>query len=834
MNVVGQMLKASQFWRLLSLGIFPAVGWGQSHDLFDGMMTPGLRVVPREIRELLVYEEPWLARTPAAVFRRVEFDERDQRRRAADVFAIEQAELFKRRIGGIVDVPIRTDEDMDADDFDLKSYWANFSTRDEGLNYQNRFRYRFEIPDQDAGVMFYYRHRERKDRAESERTKWAQAQNMPDGPGVAFIDEHELRSSPEDEVMDEIGAVLRWQFGPETKLLVGGTYRRQEDHLREQRLEYDSRAGTLELPGVGARRGYPYDATTDVVQDGVVRKGTMNSGIGRIERQLKDEMERKERWGAFLDLQHHYAENSWFRLQGDYARRTNREPDRRDTEFSNRGAAEWTYELVGGRPIFELRDLSDSAYSNRKVEIENNLKEREYGYLQGILHHEVRPGHAMEVGGFALRHEDRREIGYERYEPVPSLVGNEFGAVGSGAVGDSVLGLAGWPSMDAGKARSFFEGNRAFFQRMEAETFFKEFGEDYAMEREIYGGHLLYRYDRGNFLRLHAGARFESALTSGTAYDAQWTGREAPVRPRRVEAAVRQTSMSRRENDLLPTLLLEYQPARDWHFALSLSQTLQRPELRESAPSSYYHEDDGVAPRAFLGNPELDSSRNTRLVFTGNHALSAGSFLRMRAEMWHLDQPVTSASWFARHTLDNEEITIRGPQNYRFEQSLNGESGRLYRLGWHYVQVFHRLPHPFDQLGMFSFMDLTSSRQRTTVDGAERVTRLTYQPAVRGGAGLFFRSAKWQGALYADMNSESLISVGEEADGVSGAGDLWVDDRVTLNANVSYQIRPGLEIYSELNNLTETDFRMYEGRGERQILRENTGREVRVGFHWEF
>lgn len=810
-------------------------GYGQSDDLLDGMVTPGLRFFPRELREVMVYEDPWVGRTPAPTRRRVEFDERDQRRRAADVFSLEQAELLKRRIGDAVDVHVRTDRDLDADVFDFKGYLAHFSTRSEELSYQARIRFKVEIPDHDAGIMFYYRHRERFDRAESERTKWAGAQNMPEGADTAFIYEHELRSSPEDEVMDEVGAVLRWHFTPGSRLLVGGTYRKQEDHLLEQRLEFDTRAGTAELPGEAPRRGYPYDPATDVVAGGIVREATMQTNRGRVERQLKDEVEDKERWGGFIDFRHEYGENSWFDFQGDYSKRTNREPDRRDTEFSNRPDAMWSYSIVGGRPIFEQVPIPDVGYTNRKVELENNLKQREYLYGQALVHHQVVPGHIVEGGLFGLRHGDKRDINYERYEQVAGFPGDHFTSVGSGGAVDGVLGRPSWPEMDAGLARGFFDANRGFYRLMEAETFFKNFGEDYDMTREIGGGHLLYRHDRGDRWRVHVGARLERARTFGTAYDAQWTGNEPAGRPVRVQSAVRATSSSKTETDVLPTLLVEYAPERGVHYSANLRQTLQRPELREAAPSRYFHEDGGVEPRASLGNPDLDSSRNTQLVVVRNHAFAPGSMLRVRAEAWHLEQPLTSAGWFAPHALDNAEITAARPlRNYRFEQTLNGDSGELLRFGLHYAHTFHALPHPFDQLGVFSFFDYTHSSQEATVNGQKRKTPVTYQPEQRGGGGFFYRSNRWQGSLFADFHSKYLVSVGERANGLSGTGDLWVDDRVTLNANLTYRVTEDLEIYTEINNLTDTEFRMYEGTDQRQTLREKVGRQVRLGVHWTF
>lgn len=805
---------------------------GQSDDLFDGIVTPGLRFLGREARELMVYEEPWLGRSPAADVKwRVDYDERDQRRRAADSYEVSQAELFKRRIGGRVDVPLRTDDSLDGEWFDLKTYAAWFSQRDDELSWQSRIRFKVEIPDHDAGIMFYYRHRERNDRSESEHTKWAGAQNMPDGADIAFIDEHELRSSPEDEIMDEVAAVLRWNFTPGSRLLLGGTYRKQEDHLMEQRLEYDTRAGTVELPGSPPRRGYPYQSATDVVSGGIVTEGTLIPGAGRLEKQLKDEVENKERWAGFLDFRHEYGERSWVDVRADYSKRTNREPDRQDTEFSERPDAMWSYRLVGGRPVFEATPLPQNTFGVRKIELENNIKQTEYAYAQALIHHEVAPGHAVEMGGFAQEYSDKRDINFTRFEP-PVAAANGFDQVAGGPV-DSILGFHIGNGIDPARARAFFANNGGTLSLRPAESFFKTFGEDYDMEREIAGGHALYRFDHEKW-RVHAGARFESAHTSGTAFDAQWTGNESPIRPPRVEAAVRPTSMSKRENDLLPALLVEYQPEKSWHFSANLRQTLQRPELRESAPSRYFSEDDGVTPVARLGNPELDSSRQTQLVLTGNHAFAPGSMFRVSAEAWQLEKPLTSAGWFAPAALDNTAITNRPLRNYRFEQSLNADDGELFRLGLHYAQTLHFLPHPFDQLGLFSFFDFTHSSQQVTVDGNRRDTSLTYQPDMRGGAGIFYRSSRWDAMLFADMYDKYLISVGEQANGLSGTGDIYVDDRITLNASVTYRITENLEVFTELHNLTDSEIRLYEGSAQRQILREKEGRSVRLGLHWFF
>lgn len=810
--------------------------YGQTYDWVDGVLTPGLNFLPRQVRELMVYEEPWLGRAPGPITWRAEFDDRRFERRAADIFAIRQEQLSRYRVAGLGDVFLRTNDDLNADFFDIKSFYEHHAIRGEEQSYQFRLRGRIDLPDpNEGGLMFYYRHRERNDLFESEQTKWAGAQNMPDGPGTAFIHQHELRYSPEDEIMDEFGFMFRWLPSPNTRLMFGGTYREQTDHLREQRLEYDTRSGTAELPGQPRSRGYHYNPATDVVVDGIVREGQLSAvDLGRIERQLKDEVEQKRRMTGYMELRHEVSEDLWFDVLGEYAFRQNREPDRFDVEYAERAAAMFGYRIENGQPVFNSNPLPLDTFGLRKAELEDNLKERDFAHIRGSVSWRPARTHLIEAGAFALRHTDYQDINYQRYEPLNGLDADGFLGVAGPRVGD-VFGQTFGPGIDPEAARQIFASRLAGLNLMRAETAFKNVAEDFDMSRRIFGGWLLWRYDAAHW-RLHAGGRYESALTEGTAFDAQWDGTEnfgLIILPR-TPGNSRRTSSSKTETDLLPTVLVEYQPRKDFHFSANLRQTLQRPELEESAPMRKFNEDGGVAPFALLGNPDLDSSRQTQLVLAANHAFAAGSMLRLSAEAWHMDAPLTQAGWFQADSLNDPAITAPALRNWRFQQTLNADEGELFRLAVHYAQTFHFLPHPLDQIGAFLNYDHTESSQTLTVGGNERRTPVSYTPRHRGSGGFFFRNNRFEAVLSANFYDRYLTSVGQFENGLSGTGDLWVDRRVQLNAYASLRLRKDLEIYMQAFNLTDTEVRMYEGVSDRQILRQRTGPVFRFGLHFVF
>jgi hypothetical protein len=291
--------------------LFAAPTSGQSDDLVGGLMSPGLNFLPRKVREQMIYEVPWLAGEWAETRWRVALEERDFQREGASGLTLGAAQLYEVRVGELVNLKTRTYEDVDSEwvDFKNQAQWNSLLNHDLGHDSRGRFRWEFPDPEE-GGIVFYYRHRERYEGREQERTKWGRANNVEEGRDVSFIDEHELRFSPERQVMDEVGFNLNWWLTPKTLLDFSTVYRTGEDTLKEQRIEYDSRSGTQGLPGAPAQRGYRYDPKTDVIEDGIITEATSIRDRSRVERQLKDEIEEKRRYAFQGSLRHELSERA--------------------------------------------------------------------------------------------------------------------------------------------------------------------------------------------------------------------------------------------------------------------------------------------------------------------------------------------------------------------------------------------------------------------------------------------------------------------------------------------------------------------------------------------
>ena len=803
----------------------------QSDDLIEGMTSPSLGFLPRKVREQMIYEVPYRVGESAQSTWRVAQDKRDFQREGATNLTLSAAELYELRVGGLGNVKTRTYDDVDSEWIDLKSYGQWNSLLSDHFGSQTRLRLRWEFPaPEEGGVVFYYRHRERYAGREQERTKWARANDLPEGNNIPFIDEHELRHSPERQVMDELGFNVTWWPTPRTHLDFSAVYRKGEDHLIEQRREYDSRSGTIGLPGSRVRRGYVYDEDTDVIEAGVVTEATSLADRSRVERQLKDETEEKQRYGWTGAIQHELGERSWLRFDSELAFKENREPDRQDTEYAEQDTAVFHYTLDGNRPIFRLDPLPWDVFGLRKVEFENNLKREWYQQHRLSWHHEVERGHELEGGGFFQRRRDFRDVNYQRFEPRDSPAMSGFDSEIRGMGSTSANGISIGPDIDPGLARGL---NFSQLVEQEAEGIYKTAREDYDTKRDVMGAWAQYRWEPSEAWRFHAGARLEYSRGVYRAKQAYWNGSENfgnvifPANP----VATEETEKRRKHSDILPSLLLEYQPEENSYWAFQAKQLLQRSRLWELAPRLAVDEDRGTAPSVLSGNTNLEPSRQTQVSLIRDHAFAAGSFLRLSAEYWDLDDPMTRASWFQPYEIPHPDVTNTGLRNYRFEQTISGKSGSLIRFGSYYAQQLSFLPHPFDQMGVFGSYTLTSSEQNVEVGGNSRQTDLSFQPDHRALLGIFFRGPSWHGRVFTNFHSDYLVSMGEARMSTGGAGDHFVDSRITLDAAFEYRFSDHWEFYVEGANLLNTPLRIYEESERRQTHWERHGAAIRIGFH---
>ncbi len=806
-------------------------GYAAFEDRSDGLTSPSLFFLPRKAREAFIFHEPSPLADLSRTYWLEEWDERELEREGASEQALDANSIFEKRVGGLVSLKTRPHDKVDAERIDFRGRLLRNDRFGDGLTPDARTRVRVDFGDvMGSGLVAYYRHREREVGRERELTKWATALDTAGdlGQDARFIDEHETRDSPEEHTMDEVGARLDWWITPRTSVQVSGVYRQSDEQLVEQRQEFDTRSGTQGLPGLIPNRGNQY--TSGTIEDGTLVSGVSNANVSRIEYQLKDELEEKKRHAFDGALRHEFSERIFIQLDGEYAYKEKAEPDRQDYEFAREDTG-FSYELRDNDgdlvPLFDggAEEILDGDYGLRKLEQEDNLERQWFEHYRAFVQFSGSNDLEFQTGLFLNDQLHDENIDYRRFEdPDWQNAGELFQA-------DAFLDSDG--RLDPESARGI---DPSILDFNEAESRFKSFAEDFDSRREIRGGWAQLRWEPSKQARLTAGIRYEESDGEYTGFNAQWNGSEdfGNIIFPRVPLVVSPVSEEAEHRHWLPLLRAEYQPRPDLYFAVEARQSLQRGKLWELSATEAYDLDGGTAPDAILGNPQLEPSVQDQVHATANFAYAPGSMLRIYAEYWDLSEPIARASWFQPFQLEDPTIDNNFQANYRFEQTINADSGSLYRAGANWAHLLSELAHPFDQIGVFASVELTRSEQSIRVDGTRRSTDLVSMPEFRSTFGLYYDSPRWNILFSGNYHDDYLFRVGENRNGVSGAGDQFVAARLTANLGVEYKFSQQLEVSAEVRNLFDSALRFYEGTEDRQTYREFTGRSMFVGVHLFF
>ncbi len=808
----------------------PVSGEMTPHSI-NHLNKPSLVFLPRKAREAFIFYEPTPFSELSQTYWLEDWDERNLEREGASDELLQSNALFEKRVGGLVTLKTRPHYQVDSEFSDLRGRLLHNDRFGDGFSPDVRARFRWAFGDaMESGLVVYYRHREREVGRSREITDWATALNTTTnlGEDAVFIDENETRDSPETHTMDEIGGRLDFWLTPRTSFQLSGVFRESDEQLIERRQEFDTRSGTRGLTGQTPDRGNQY--ASGVVEDSVLVSGQSLNATPRIEYQLKDELEEKKRYAFDGALRHEFDDYSFVQFDGEYAYKEKAEPDRRDVEFARENSS-FSYtlrdddgELV---PFFDggPKEALSAGYGLRKLELEDNLERQWYQQYRLFAQMVAPPDWSFQGGFFASEQRHSEDIAYRRFEdPEWQNAGELFQA-------DGFLDGSGRlnPNATAAIDPSLLEFN-------EAETEFKSFAEDFNSKRSILGGWIQAAWAPEPRFRLSGAFRYEATEADYRGFNAQWNSSEdfGNIIFPRTPVSVSEVSRKVDHGHLLPLVRLEYQPRSNIHVLVEARQSLQRGKLWELAATEAYDLDGGTAPEAILGNPDLEPSVQSQLFSAVNFALAPASILRIYAEYWDMLKPIARASWFQSFQLEDPAISNNFQANYRFEQTINAERGRLYRAGLNWTHLLSEFPHPFDQLGVFASTEVTRSEQTISVNGNHRSSDLVSMPDFRGTLGLYYDSPRWNVLLSGNYHDDYLFRVGENRNGVSGAGDQFVSDRLTMNLGVEYKFTKQLELSFEVRNLLDSSLRFYEGTEQRQTYREYTGRSFLIGAHLFF
>lgn len=322
---------------------------------------------------------------------------------------------------------------------------------------------------------------------------------------------------------------------------------------------------------------------------------------------------------------------------------------------------------------------------------------------------------------------------------------------------------------------------------------------DYTAEEDIYAAYfrLDARWDR---LSMLGGLRYERTETAGTG--TLFFSRDGRFSVVEVE---------RDYVKFLPSLHFRYELSPDSILRWSYSTGLSRPNFSSAVPRFVLAENELSAE---TGNPDIRATYSHNLDVSWEYYLRPLGLLSVAAFHKRLDDPIFIGS------SQQGGLRITRPEN--------GDSGRINGVEFAWQQTFDQLPAPFDGLGVYanytyadSEADLPFGIGKTELPGTSR-QNLNFA--------VFYEKHGLNTRLAYNTRSKYI----QEFDADDRGLDVYWDQRELLDFSASYQFHPQWIAFAEVNNLTDSKQRRFQGQRNRVLELEQFGRFWMLGLRFEY
>jgi TonB-dependent receptor len=158
-------------------------------------------------------------------------------------------------------------------------------------------------------------------------------------------------------------------------------------------------------------------------------------------------------------------------------------------------------------------------------------------------------------------------------------------------------------------------------------------------------------------------------------------------------------------------------------------------------------------------------------------------------------------------------------------QAQNGDDANLFGFELAYQQNLTFLPGALNGLSVYT--NYTYTKSDATIEDRGEI-RLPGQAKHVGNFALGYEINRLNVRLAANFNGEYIQEVGEEAD-----DDIFVKDRIQLDATATFTINSRFRVFAEFLNITNQPFEVYQGTEDQYIQREFYSWWSRVGVKFD-
>ena len=415
----------------------------------------------------------------------------------------------------------------------------------------------------------------------------------------------------------------------------------------------------------------------------------------------------------------------------------------------------------------------------------------------------------LQFGAKVVRKTKKKDIDFYEYTPLDK---DAFDAASLAAASDQTR--SGYMPDNDYRVGSFVSkgyvghldlNNPNLFEK---EQVAEELATNFKASEVVTAGYLRLDQQLGNHLEAMAGVRIENTHVrySGSQYDAV------------DDRTTRTPYQSDNYLNVLPSLLLKWEPVADLKVRGSFTNTIARPKYSSLAPNISIDRNDNEIS---LGNPALKPTisynfdLNAEYYFKSIGLVSGGVFYK-RINDIIVDQTLRNYTW-------------NGNVYTKFVQPRNSGNADLLGVEVALQRDFAFITPSLRCLGLYANYTYSYSRVRNfNVEGREneKGLRMPGSPEHTANASLFFEKWGFNARLSYNFASAFIDEVGSEA-----FYDRYYDKVNYLDLNVSYTFGRQFKttVYAEAVNLLNQPLRYYQGISSRTMQSEHYGVRFNAG-----
>lgn len=280
-------------------------------------------------------------------------------------------------------------------------------------------------------------------------------------------------------------------------------------------------------------------------------------------------------------------------------------------------------------------------------------------------------------------------------------------------------------------------------------------------------------------------------------------------------------SVTQEYTDVFPSLHVNYEVTDDIQARFALISGIARPSFSELRTSVAVND---VAETVSGGNPALRPERAwgfdsaLEWYLPGAGLVSASAFWRS------VDDVLFDSA--ALVTDDRYDTPARDRTGYDHTTTLNGSDGKLAGVELAYLQQWRFLPAPFDGFGFQGNLTVLDGDFKTP-DG--KTSRFPGMSDTLANASLFYENYGLSVRLSYQWRDDWLDEPSADA-----TNETYWAATEQLDLSVRYQVRKGLTLYFDANNLTDEIGQRYQGKPSRPVETEGVGRRYMAGLRLNF